>query len=377
MKGFKNARVYVYGKGIISSDVAVENGKIVKIGNDLDIDQAYSFNGIVVPGFVDRHIHGAGGADGMDGDVEKIKTIADSIVKEGTTSFLVTTMTQSEENILKALNAVKNYTRISGARVQGVHLEGPFIAEKYKGAQPLEFIKKPDKRLMDRFIKASGNKIKVVTLAPEQENAKELIEFLAENKIVASIGHTQSDFDTVEKALSWGASSITHTYNAQTPLHHREAGVVGAGLMLDELYNELICDLIHVCKEAVKILVKNKPKDKLILITDSMRAKHLPDGESELGGQKVIVKDGQARLLDGTLAGSVLKMNVAVKNMVEKVGVDFCTAIDYATANPARSIGIFDSVGSIKVGKNADFAILDDDFNILGTIIDGEVVYKR
>jgi len=377
MKGFKNARVYVYGKGIISSDVAVENGKIVKIGNDLDIDQAYSFNGIVVPGFVDRHIHGAGGADGMDGDVEKIKTIADSIVKEGTTSFLVTTMTQSEENILKALNAVKNYTRISGARVQGVHLEGPFIAEKYKGAQPLEFIKKPDKRLMDRFIKASGNKIKVVTLAPEQENAKELIEFLAENKIVASIGHTQSDFDTVEKALSWGASSITHTYNAQTPLHHREAGVVGAGLILDELYNELICDLIHVCKEAVKILVKNKPKDKLILITDSMRAKHLPDGESELGGQKVIVKDGQARLLDGTLAGSVLKMNVAVKNMVEKVGVDFCTAIDYATANSARSIGIFDSVGSIKVGKNADFAILDDDFNILGTIIDGEVVYKR
>ncbi|HBF44598.1 MAG TPA: N-acetylglucosamine-6-phosphate deacetylase [Clostridiales bacterium] len=377
MKGFKNARVYVYGKGIISSDVAVENGKIVKIGNDLDIDQAYSFNGIVVPGFVDRHIHGAGGADGMDGDVEKIKTIADSIVKEGTTSFLVTTMTQSEENILKALNAVKNYTRISGARVQGVHLEGPFIAEKYKGAQPLEFIKKPDKRLMDRFIKASGNKIKVVTLAPEQENAKELIEFLAENKIVASIGHTQSDFDTVEKALSWGASSITHTYNAQTPLHHREAGVVGAGLILDELYNELICDLIHVCKEAVKILVKNKPKDKLILITDSMRAKHLPDGESELGGQKVIVKDGQARLLDGTLAGSVLKMNVAVKNMVEKVGVDFCTAIDYATANSARSIGIFDSVGSIDVGKNADFAILDDDFNILGTIIDGEVVYKR
>ena len=377
MKGFKNARVYVYGKGIISSDVAVENGKIVKIGNDLDIDQAYCFNGIVVPGFVDRHIHGAGGADGMDGDVEKIKTIADSIVKEGTTSFLVTTMTQSEENILKALNAVKNYTRISGARVQGVHLEGPFIAEKYKGAQPLEFIKKPDKRLMDRFIKASGNKIKVVTLAPEQENAKELIEFLAENKIVASIGHTQSDFDTVEKALSWGASSITHTYNAQTPLHHREAGVVGAGLILDELYNELICDLIHVCKEAVKILVKNKPKDKLILITDSMRAKHLPDGESELGGQKVIVKDGQARLLDGTLAGSVLKMNVAVKNMVEKVGVDFCTAIDYATANSARSIGIFDSVGSIDVGKNADFAILDDDFNVLGTIIDGEVVYKR
>ncbi|HBJ97993.1 MAG TPA: N-acetylglucosamine-6-phosphate deacetylase, partial [Clostridiales bacterium] len=151
MKGFKNARVYVYGKGIISCDVAVENGKIVKIGNNLDIDQKYSFNGIVVPGFVDRHIHGAGGADGMDGDEEKIKTIADSIVKEGTTSFLVTTMTQSEENILKALNAVKNYTRKSGARVQGVHLEGPFIAEKYKGAQPLEFIKKPDKRLMDRF----------------------------------------------------------------------------------------------------------------------------------------------------------------------------------------------------------------------------------
>ncbi len=376
MKGFKNAKVYIYGKGLVSSDVAVENGIISAVGENLPIDEQYPFKGVVVPGFIDRHVHGAGGADGMDGDTEKIGVIASNLIKEGTTSFCVTTMTQSEENIVKALSAVKNYNRSNGAKVLGVHLEGPFISKKYKGAQPEEYIKNPDKRLMERFLKASGDKIKVVTIAPEEDGAKELVEYLSGKGIVCSAGHTNGSFETVKKAVAWGLGSVTHTYNAQTPLHHREAGVVGAGLLLDELYCELICDLVHVCKEAVQILVKNKPKDKLILITDSMRAKHLPDGESELGGQKVFVKEGEARLADGTLAGSVLKMNEAVKNMVEKVGVDFCTAVDYATVNPAKSLNVFDEIGSITVGKKADFAVLDDNFKVQATLINGDVVYK-
>lgn len=376
MKGFKKVKAYIYGQGIIETDIAFENGVITQIGKDLPIDEVIDCKGLVIPGFVDRHIHGAGGSDGMDGTQEDISTIANNIVKEGTTTFLVTTMTQSEENITKALNAVRDYKRVSGAKVGGVHLEGPFIAVKFKGAQPEEYILKPSVEVMKRFCEASGNKIKVVSLAPEQDGADELIAYLKDNNIVASIGHTQAGFKDVKKAVENGASSVTHTYNAQTPLHHREAGVVGSAMLIDELYTEIICDLIHVCKEAIMLVVKNKPDDKVILITDSMRAKHLPDGESELGGQKVIVKCGEARLVDGTLAGSVLKMNEALKNVVKVVGVPLEKAIDFATANPAKSLGVFDEVGSIAVGKRADFAVLDEDFNVLTTVIDGKVEYS-
>ncbi len=376
MKGFKNAKAYVYGKGIIQTDIAIENDKIVAIGNGLEIDEVIECDGLVLPGFVDRHIHGAGGSDGMDGTSQDLKTIADSIVKEGTTTFLATTMTQSQENIVKALNAVRDYKRVSGAKIAGVHLEGPFIATKFKGAQPEEYILAPSVEVMKKFVEASGNKIKVVSLAPEQNGASELIAYLKDNNIVASIGHTQAGFKDVARAVEVGASSVTHTYNAQTPLHHREAGVVGSAMLIDELYTEIICDLIHVCKEAIMLVVKNKPDDKVILITDSMRAKHLPDGESELGGQKVIVKNGEARLVDGTLAGSVLKMNEALKNIVTKVGVPLEKAIDFATANPAKSLGIFDSVGSIAVGKKADFVVLDENYKVLKTIIDGKVEYS-
>ena len=376
MKGFKNAKAYVYGKGIIQTDIAIENDKIVAIGNGLEIDEVIECDGLVLPGFVDRHIHGAGGSDGMDGTSQDLKTIADSIVKEGTTTFLATTMTQSQENIVKALNAVRDYKRVSGAKIVGVHLEGPFIATKFKGAQPEEYILAPSVEVMKKFVEASGNKIKVVSLAPEQNGASELIAYLKDNNIVASIGHTQAGFKDVARAVEVGASSVTHTYNAQTPLHHREAGVVGSAMLIDELYTEIICDLIHVCKEAIMLVVKNKPDDKVILITDSMRAKHLPDGESELGGQKVIVKNGEARLVDGTLAGSVLKMNEALKNIVTKVGVPLEKAIDFATANPAKSLGIFDSVGSIAVGKKADFVVLDENYKVLKTIIDGKVEYS-
>ena len=177
--------------------------------------------------------------------------------------------------------------------------------------------------------------------------------------------------------MAAGAVGITHTYNAQSPLHHRDIGTVGAALLLDDLQTEIIADTIHVSVPAIKLLVKNKPKEKITLITDAMRAKGMPDGESELGGQKVFVKNGEARLADGTLAGSVLKMNVAVKNMVEKVGVSFTDAIDFATKNPARMMGLSDKKGSIKVGKDADFAVLDKDFNVLMTIRAGKVIYKR
>lgn len=379
MKGLKNVTAYVAGKGLVKTDIAFEDGKIVAIGKLDNVEPIFDTDGVVLPGFIDEHIHGAGGADAMDGTEEALQTISEYVAKEGTTGFLATTMTQSPENIGKALKNVKTVREkgeYKGAEVLGVHLEGPFISPKHVGAQPLEYVAKPAPETFDKYNEISGGNIKVVTLAPEVEGGLDLVKHLAKIGVVASIGHTGAKFSDVEAAVAAGATNVTHTYNAQTPLHHREAGVVGAAMLIDELNCEMICDTIHVSVPAIKIFVKNKPHDKFTLITDAMRAKGMPDGLSELGGQQVFVKNGEARLSDGTLAGSVLKMNVAVKNLVEKVGVSFTDAVDFASANPAKNLGLYDERGSIEVGKRADFAVMDKDYNILCTVIGGKVVYK-
>lgn len=378
MKCFKNALVYVAGEGVKKCTVEFDE-KILSIGENSTAEEiALPEGAIVLPGFVDQHIHGAGGSDGMDGTVADLEIIAKTVAAEGTTSFLATTMTQSVENITKAMQAVKEYREgeHDGARVVGIHLEGPFIAPAFKGAQPLEYVAKPDVDVFKAYNEASGNAIKIVSLAPEVEGSEALIAYLTENGIVSSIGHTGAKCADIEKAIAKGASNVTHTYNAQTPLHHREIGTVGSAMLFDELNCELICDTIHVSVPAMRLLVKNKPADKLSLITDAMRAKGIPDGVSELGGQVVYVKNGEARLEDGTLAGSVLRMNRAVQNMVEKVGVPFTQAVDYATINPARMVGIDGEAGSIAVGKRADFTVLNANYDVLCTVVGGKVVYK-
>ncbi len=379
MQSFHDAMVFVGGK-FQRCDVLFDT-VIRVVGQDLTVQNPIQIpkNCFVVPGFVDTHIHGAGGADAMDGSEESLVTIAKTLAKEGTTTFLATTMTQSKQNILSALQAVKAYRetdRGEGARIAGVHLEGPFIAPQYKGAQPLSFIASPDLAAFDEYNEASGGCIKVVTLAPEVEGMDKLIAHLQEKRIVASVGHTAATSAQVGEAIEYGASRITHTFNAQSPLHHRELGVAGSSLLHDELSTELICDTIHVSVPAMRLLCKCKPSDKLILVTDAIRAKGLGDGESELGGQTVTVKDGQARLADGTLAGSVLKMNQAVCNLTQRVGVPLERAIEAATVNPACDLGIDGEVGSIAVGKRADFAVLDENFNVVMTIRDGEVIYQ-
>lgn len=379
MKGFKNANVYVYGKGVVNTSLTVENGKIASLSDEPAEFYDIPEDAIVVPGFIDEHIHGSAGADAMDGTVSALETIARSIAGEGTVGFLATTMTQSPENISKAMSAVKEYKsekRSYGAEVLGVHLEGPYINKSKAGAQPEIYICNPSIEQFSKYNVLSGNNIKIVTFAPESDGSREFVGYIKENGIRANVGHTSAKFTLAEEALNWGATGITHTFNAQSAFTHREAGVVGAALLLDDYTCELICDTIHVSVPAIKILVKNKPHDKLVLITDAMRAKNLGDTVSELGGQTVYVKNGEARLADGTLAGSVLRMNDAVKNMVTKCGIDFCTAVDFASANPARNLGIFDKVGSIEEGKNASFAVLDKDFNVLMTIRDGEIIYK-
>lgn len=380
MKAFKNASVYAEGKGIIKTSVYFDD-KIRQIGGyvagaeEIELPE----NAVVLPGFIDEHIHGAGGSDAMDGNTKDLAIIAETVAKEGTTTFLATTMTQSKENILKAMRAVKEYREAAGeqgARIAGVHLEGPFIAAAHKGAQPLEYVAAPDAKTFDEYNAACGNAIKIITLAPETEGALDFIRHIVAHGTVVSVGHTGAKYAEVKAAMEAGATNVTHTYNAQSPLHHREIGVVGSALLLEDLYCELICDTIHVSVPAMQLLVKNKRADKLALITDAMRAKGLADGVSELGGQTVYVKGGEARLADGTLAGSVLRMNRALQNMVEKVGVPFTQAVDYCTINPARTLKMENEAGSIAEGKRADFAVLNDKFDVLYTVRDGKIIYK-
>ena len=376
--GFKNSNIYVEGKGVIKTSAFVEDGKIKSFEEkegQLELDEKY----IVIPGFIDRHIHGANGSDAMYPNLEDIRNICKTVASEGVSSFLPTTMTQTKENICAALNNIKEYIEKEndkGAYVLGVHLEGPFISPKYKGAQLEKCIIPCDVEKFKEFEKASGDNIKQVSLAYE-ENGKELSNYLESKNIVASLGHTNATAVEVVEAAKNGVTSATHTYNAMKGLHHREAGTVGGVLISDEIYAELICDLIHVSKEAIKVLFKAKGLDKVTLVTDGIEAKHLPDGTYKLGGQDVYVKGREARLIDGTLAGSTLKMNEAVRNIKSVLNLSTEKAVDLATINPAKVLKIDDKKGSIALGKDADFAVIDADFNVYMTVANGLVVYNN
>ena len=382
IKGFKNVNVFVEGLGIVKKTVLVENGKIAKIVDDCDCEGLVTLSDdkIVVPGFIDQHVHGANNSDGMYPTLEDAKNISKTIASEGVTSYLITTMTQTKENITAALVNAKNFINTynyEGAKPIGVHLEGPFISKDFIGAQPLEYVAEPNVEVFKHYEEVSGNNIKLVSMAVEVEGAESLVSYLTSKGIVASIGHSNAKYADVEKAIKAGASNVTHTYNAQKPIHHREVGTVGAAMLFDSLACEAICDGIHLSAPAIKLLWKNKPADKFILITDAMRAKHMPDGVSELGGQVVIVKNGEARLENGTLAGSVLRMNNAVKNVMKFLDTDLETTVKYASANPAKNLGVYDLMGSIAEGKLANLVVVDKDVNVYQTIRCGKVIFEK
>ena len=235
MQGFKNAKAYIKGQGVIDTDIAVKDGVIFAIGKNLDIKNPFPYREgqVVLPGFIDEHIHGAAGCDAMDGTTDALRAIADALVKEGTTAFLATTMTQSEENTVAALKAARQYkeNRLSGAKVLGVHLEGPFISEKHIGAQPLKYLRDPDVSLFEKFNAESGNNVRLITLAPEEPNAETLIRAARKAGATVSAGHTDAGVEQIAAGIENGLSCITHTYNAMRPLHHRQAGTVGAAFV--------------------------------------------------------------------------------------------------------------------------------------------------
>lgn len=380
MKGFKNSRIYVEGKGIIKTNLSIENGYIKAIGDDIDTTgfEELPEDRILIPGFVDEHIHGAGGADAMNGNLEDLKTIAKYQAMDGTTTFNFTTMTMRKDIIIKALKTINEYMSEprDGARVMGVHLEGPFICEAFCGAQnPGDILPLNVDDLKD-FINASGDHLKEIT-ACYKPGHEDFAKVLKEHHIAASLGHTDDTSEEAFDAFNNGFKTATHTYNAMKGIHHREIGTLGAVMLDDSVHCELIADLHHVSAGAIRLLYKNKGKDRIILITDSMEAKGLPDGMYQLGGNPVVVKDGTARLENGTLAGSILHLNDGVRNIKNVLNISLEDAIDMASINPAKNMELDHEIGSIKVGKRADFAIIDDEVTVYKTIRDGEVIYSK
>lgn len=380
IKGFKNSYILTE-QGIVKTNLIIENGNILSIGNDeiedlIELDE----DKIILPGFIDQHIHGAAGVDMIDGTEEDIYKMACALAQEGVTAFLPTTTNQSIEVIDKSLEAVKRYIHKNheeGAEVIGVHLEGPFISKKYMGAQLPNYILKPSVEIFKHFEEVSGNTIKLASIAIEEEGAKELIEYLKSKNIVISIGHSAAGYEDIKKGIENGVTCVTHTYNGMRPLRRDDIGTVGSAMLFDELYCELICDGVHSSQPAVKLLWKNKPIDKLIIVSDALRTKFMPDGKYYELEQVIILKGKEARLEDGKLAGSVLSLNDGILNLMNFTGAYFISAVKCVTENPAKNLGIFDQMGSIKENKKANFVIVDKELKVYQTIRNGKVIYKR
>ena len=363
----------VHGKALLFDEKIVGIVAEDEIPADAEIIDAKGQ--YVAPGLVDIHIHGYLNEDASDGSAEGIRKMAEGVMQNGVTTFLPTTMTVSMKEIEAALDVVRSLQEESkawkGAYLAGVNAEGPFINASKKGAQAAEHIKAPD---ADWIIKNSDI-IKLCTIAPETEGGYEAIKKIRENSSVrVSVGHTDATFEQAMKAFECGATQVTHLFNAQTPLHHRKPGVVGAALSAD-VYTELIGDTFHVHVGLFSLIAKCK-KDKLVLITDCTRAGGMPDGEYSLGGQKTFVKGIQCLLEDGTIAGSVLKLNDAIKNVRANTDLPLYEIVAAASLNPANAIGMGDTKGSIEVGKDADLIVTDMDFNVKKTIMQGEIRYE-
>jgi len=329
----------------------------------------------IVPGFVDVHTHGAVGYDVMDCNPEGIVKMAEFLASHGVTSFLPTTTTLDIETTLKAISAVEIAQNLNknGAKIIGIHLEGPFINPKHKGAQNEKYIIEPTREILEKL--TSSSLIRLVTIAPEVSGAIPAIKFFRDRSIYVSLGHSDATYEDTLKAIMAGANQITHMFNGMRAFHHREPGIIGAGLIEDSLKCQIIADGIHSHFSAIRLVYRTKGYKNIILISDSMSATGLSDGKYELGGLNVTVRSGAPRLPDGRLAGSTLTLDVAIKNVVNKALIPLPFAIEMASRVPAESIGEA-TLGSFSYGNKADIVVLDRDFKVVRTYIDGRLVYS-
>lgn len=376
----RNANTLTGGKFVKNAQVRVLNGRVAELGEVLEPQAGEQIidavGAMLAPGFVDIHIHGYGGKDTMNG-LDAIRHMAKGLAKHGVTGFLPTTMAAAYDDTRNALKAARELMNLKpeGARVLGCHLEGPFLNAAKKGAQPAQFIFPPS---MENYLKIAGgleDAVKLMTIAPEVDGAIELIEQLS-SKIAISAGHTDASFDQMQAAADAGVTQVTHLFNGMNPLTHRAPGVPGTALSDDRIRVQIIADLLHLHKSVLKLSWRAKGPDGCLLITDAMEATGMPDGQYHLGANDVTVQNREARLSDGTIAGSTLTMDRAIKNMVRAAGIPAEQAIHMATATPADAIGETER-GRVAMGAHADLVLLDDDFEVIMTIVGGEVAYKR
>ena len=317
----------------------------------------------------------------MDGDEAAVAKIARYLPQEGTTSFLATTLTQSPEKIQRAIDCGSQFmgheASDKGAEMLGFHLEGPFIHPDQAGAQPLAYIQEPSLKLIQQWFGEELKQLKVVTLAPERDREYEVIRQLALQGVLVSAGHTTATNQEIAEAIQHGLTHLTHYGNAMSGLHHREIGVVGAGLLNEQLFCEVIADDIHLSEAMLELMLKVIGPDRLILITDSMRAKGLPDGTYTLAEQQVNVVGAKATLANGTLAGSVLKMNDGVKRIQALTNGSLLDVMKMSSVNAAKRLGVYDRKGSIEIGKDADIVLVNDDFDVNFTFCMGRMSYAN
>ena len=378
-----NGSVFLEDGKFDEVDVVCKDGLISDIGQDVassnDTEIFDASDCYVIPGLCDIHLHGCMSFDACDGTKEALAAMAKYEASVGVTSILPTTMTYPEETLTTIAKAVADYRKYDNdtegfATIHGINMEGPFISPEKKGAQNPKYIQNPDYDMFHRINVASGNSVRLCDIAPETDGAMEFID-KAKDETRISLAHTTADYDTCKEAFKSGAKHLTHLFNAMPAFTHRAPGPIGAAAENENVTPELICDGVHVYPAAVNMMYKVFGADRLIMISDSMRATGLPDGEYELGGQPVIVKGRRATLHDGTIAGSATNLFDCMMTAVKEMNIPLADAILCASRNPAKAIGVYDTVGSITIGKQADFVIINkSDLSIKKVIVRGKYV---
>ena len=367
----KNANVYSENGMFIKKDIYIKGNRITENETD-DIDIFDAVGYYAIPGLTDLHFHGCVGFDFCDGTHEAIRAMANYEASNGITSIAPATMTLGDDQLAKIFSCAASYECVSGSDLVGINMEGPYLSEAKKGAQNAKYLKKPDISHFRKMNKLSGGLIKLVSLAPEEEGSTEFIDEL-KNEVIISIAHTTADYRTATLALQHGASHVTHLYNAILPFDHRAPGVIGAAFDDKDCHVELICDGVHIDPSVIRATFAMFGDDRIILVSDSMMATGMEDGEYSLGGQVVSVAGNRATLSDGTIAGSVTNLMKCMQ-IVVSFGIPLESAVKCAAVNPAKEIGIYDEYGSITPGKYANIALLDQNYKLKAVVLKGKLL---
>jgi N-acetylglucosamine-6-phosphate deacetylase len=384
-------RIFTPAEDIPNGVILMDGHRILKVGprEKIEIPKSAPIidnrDRLIVPGFVDMHIHGAGGRDLMEGTVDAVAAVAHFIARHGTTSFLATTVTARLEKTLSAAQGLARIISASqrsqgvsdmipGAQPVGIHFEGPFISPKRSGAHPASQVRKPSIEVAERLLEAAGPAAKVMVLAPELPGALDLIKYLRGRGLRVGLGHSDATADEARRAFDAGATHAVHCYNGMRPFTHRDPGIIGAVLTDDRASAELISDGVHVDPVAIQLLVKSKGLERVILISDAVSAAGMPDGKYKLGSSAVRVAGGVCRNEEGNLAGSTVTLDAAVRHLAEFSGASYQSCVTCATLNPARLLGVEKQKGVIAAGADADLAILDKNFYVTQTYVRGRPV---